>query len=259
MSELVLCSYEKGVSVITINNAANYNAADEALFQALYERVNACINDENTRVIIITGAGKAFCAGGDLRRIYEADEPAEAVMEKMVDALCRVIRAIRGSGKPFIAAVNGVAAGAGLSIAMACDIRVASDQAKFRQAYTTSGLTPDGGWTLFVPALAGPARAMEMTLLDPVLDAEKAHVWGLVNQLCAPERLMETAREWAQKIAAGSATALAAAKKMINENVYKGLEQALQAEKEEMVAAAAGYDGKEGIKAFIEKRPPSFG
>ncbi len=170
----------------------------------------------------------------------------------------RVIIDIRRLEKPVIAAVNGAAGGAGYSLAVACDLRIASRTAKFRQAYTASGLVPDGGWFLFTPLLVGSGKTNELLFLDPTIDADQALAIGLINKVVEPDELDETAFAWAGKIAAGPSTAYAIAKNLLNESLFLLLERQLELERQGIIKAAGTKDYLEGLNAFFEKRTPSF-
>ncbi len=258
MSQLVLHTEEDKIAILTLNKPNSFNALDMEITEEFLEKLDSCIASSTIRAIIITGAGKAFCAGGDLLKVCEAAVPPSEILGQMVRYLNLAIMDIKRSDKPIIAAINGVAAGAGLSLALACDLRVASSKAKFRQAYTSAGLTPDGGWTVFAPAQLGLGRAMELVLLDQAIDAETALSWGAINKICPEDQVMNTALEWAKHITSGPAYAFAQAKKLLNRTALPNLESFLEDERYSMIAASASEDGLEGINAFVEKRRPVF-
>jgi 2-(1,2-epoxy-1,2-dihydrophenyl)acetyl-CoA isomerase len=264
--EKIVFSHEDHVAIISMNRSESYNALDMEFAAKFADALDRCATDPGIRAIVVTGNGKAFCAGGDLRDValgsdeYASHEPKAAAerMRELATGLNRLILGIRRSDKPVIAAINGVAAGAGFSIAMACDLRIAAESAKFKQAYTSGGMTPDGGWTLFVPMQVGYARTMELLLLDEGISAQKALALGIVNEICPGEELLSRALEWGHKIASGSAHAFAASKKLIGKTCFPDLEAALDRECRSITEAVLGTDGQEGIASFLEKRPPNF-
>ncbi|KKM08648.1 hypothetical protein SY88_22715 [Clostridiales bacterium PH28_bin88] len=255
----VLKTLEGGVAVLTLNRPETFNALDMAMGRELVDALEQCGEDRETKVVIVTGAGKAFCSGGDLKMMRDVlpDQPV-VVLRQLTKLLHRAVTDIRLMHKPVIAAVNGSAGGAGFSLAMACDLRVMSEKAKLRQAYTSNGLVPDGGWTAFVPVYAGLGRAFELALLDPVLDASTALEWGLVNLVVPEEQVMPVARQWAERLSTGALFALGQVKSLLNGAVLPSLETLLERERQGMIAAGLTGDAMEGITAFTEKRPPRF-
>ena len=258
MEPLVKNELRGCVQVLTLNDPASFNAMDPNLSAALLEAVEDAAANPRSRVVIITGAGKAFCAGGNLKAVLASEKGISPTLCGMVEVLNRMTLILRRSGKIFIAAVNGVAAGAGMSLAMACDLRIASERARFRQAYSSSGLTPDAGWTVFAEELLGPHKAMELVLRDPLLSAAEALDLGLVNEVCPPEELEARAIAVAEEIAAKPAFAIGLAKAQINRNQLEVLEQRLQQELDMMAQASSHPDAAEGLSAFAEKRTPTF-
>lgn len=186
-----------------------------------------------------------------------AADPGEP-FRQLTKRLNRIISDIRQLDKPVVAAINGAVGGAGLSVAAACDLRIASSTAKFRQAYTNAGLVPDGGFTLLVPLLIGYGRASELIFLDPVFDAARALEMGLVNQVTEPGELQEAAGRVAGKLAAGATRSFALAKKLLNSSLLTLLDRQLELERQSLIQAAGTGDYREGLAAFFEKRPPRF-
>ncbi|MEW6663556.1 MAG: enoyl-CoA hydratase/isomerase family protein [Bacillota bacterium] len=259
MRTCVTVEKKEGICILKLNRPDSFNALNQVLIEELLAEVEGCARSSDTRVIVVTGTGKGFCAGGDLRHISEAlPVPPSETLGRMTRFLHLLISDLRWMRQPVIAAINGTVAGAGLSLALACDLRVASDTAKFRQAYTSSGLVPDGGWTAFVPAVLGLGRAMQMALLDPVIDAQTALSWGLVHDICPQEEVMPKAVEWAQRLAEGSAVALGEAKMLLNRTALPILERVLEDERRAMMSVASSEEAREGINAFLEKRRPVF-
>ncbi len=250
-----------GVATITLNRPDVLNALDRALGVALVGAVAACAEDRSVRAVILTGAGRGFCAGGDIKAAWEyhqAGNPLHHYFRDVIVYLHRAILDMRRMPKPIIAAINGSAGGAGISLAGACDLRIAAEGAKFRQAYTALGLTPDGGWTALVAPLIGAAKAMELLLLDPKFDAAQAAAMGLVHEVVPDDAVMARARSVAARLANGPTTAYAGAKALINAALYPDLAAQLERERTHIIAQARTADFAEGACAFVEKRLPHF-
>ncbi|MFZ5646894.1 MAG: enoyl-CoA hydratase/isomerase family protein [Bacillota bacterium] len=257
--ETVDFKLQGSVATVTMNRPDHYNALNLKMGDDLCEALETCIKRQDVRAVVLTGSGKAFCSGGDLRAAREqaSSEPSEPYRQ-LTKRLNRIIISIRHMEKPVIAAVNGAAGGAGFSIAVACDLRIASSGAKFRQAYTSVGLVPDGGWTLFVPLLAGFGQASELVLLDPVIDAAKALKMGLVNEVVEPEGLEKAAQQTAVKLASGPTRSFAIAKSLLNSSLLNMLERQLELERDGIIKAAGTADYLEGLESFFGKRMPGF-
>jgi len=195
---------QEGIATITLNRPDVLNAFNEQMFRELQDVLRAVERDEAVRVVIVTGAGRGFCAGQDLaemRARYERPEEAMSIGEHLRSRYNPLILRIRNTEKPFIAAINGVAAGAGCSLALACDLRVMAETASFVfNAFAKIALIPDSGSTWFLPHLAGYARAFEAATLIDRLDASRALAWGLVNAVVPPDQVMPTAQEWAARL-----------------------------------------------------------
>lgn len=251
---------EKAGSILTVtlNRPKSFNALNNELSDELLTAITNASEDKSVRVVIITGSGKAFCAGGDLQYFMNCPSPKNEAFGKLLHGLNRIIMDIRNMPKPVIAAINGVASGAGFSIATACDLRIASADAKFKQAYTSIGLVPDGGWTITVARQIGMAKTSELLLLDPVLSAEEALTLGLLNKVVPSSELLEQANELARQASAKSITAFASAKALINQSLGFGLAEQLEAERKGVMNASETSDYVEGISAFMEKRKPKF-
>ncbi|NPV93022.1 MAG: enoyl-CoA hydratase/isomerase family protein [Firmicutes bacterium] len=246
------------VAVITLNRPAQLNALNLQLGDDLVASLEESRKNKKVRSVILKGAGKAFCSGGDLvmgKELIDIDPPDP--YRQLTKRLNRIIIEIRQLEKPVIAAINGAAGGAGFSIAMACDLKIAANVAKFKQAYTSIGLVPDGGWTLFVPLLTGFGNTNELLFLDPVIDAEKALAMGLINKVVEPDKLDSAALEWAERLAAGPYS-FAIAKKLLNESLLTVLERQIELERQGVVKSAETSDYQEGLRAFFEKRSPVF-
>lgn len=255
--ETILSETSDGVRTITLNRPDDLNAVDDRVTKELQAELKAAAKDKATRCLVLTGAGRAFCAGQDLKAVMSR-EAAFDFTEALRRRYNPVILALRSLEIPVIAAVNGVAAGAGWSMALACDLRIASSKAKFVGAFSKIGLVPDSGMTWTLPRLVGTAKALEITWFGEARSAEEALGLGLVNKVVEPDQLAESTRQWATALAKGPTRALGLIKRAIYSGMGRGLEE--QLEYEAMVQGIAGEtkDYAEGVKAFIEKRPPEF-
>jgi 2-(1,2-epoxy-1,2-dihydrophenyl)acetyl-CoA isomerase len=223
---------------------------------ALREALGSIDRDRAVRAVILTGAGRAFCAGQDLA---ERESPDAAPLDVEVrERFNPIIRAIRSMGQPVIAAVNGVAAGAGASLTFACDLRIAAEEARFVLAFGRIGLIPDSGATWFLPRLVGPAKAAELALVGEPLDAAEALRLGLVSNVVPGDRLLDEARAMASRLAEGAPLALALTKEALQRSSTIDLDEALEGEAKLQGIAGASADHVEGLAAFKEKRPPRF-
>jgi len=257
----VLTSVEDGVATLTLNRPEVFNALDLSTTAALVQAIQVCMDDGGIHAVILTGTGHGFCAGGDMKAAWEyiqAGNDPRHFLRDLTVLLHRAITDLRLIEKPVIAAINGAASGAGMSFAAACDLRLAAEGAKFKQAFTSIGLVPDSGWTTLVPQIIGPAKAVELLLLDPVLDAAQALALGLVHEVVPDDRLAERAREVATRLAQGPTTAFGGAKALVNAAIFPMLEAQLERERQRIIAQAGTADFLEGLSAFVEKREPHF-
>jgi 2-(1,2-epoxy-1,2-dihydrophenyl)acetyl-CoA isomerase len=244
------------VATLTLDRPSALNALTVPVKVALRESLEALARDRSVRAVILTGAGRAFCAGQDLA---ERDEPDAAPLEVEVrERYNPIIRAIRSMGQPVIAAVNGVAAGAGASIAFACDIRIAAEEARFVLAFGRIGLVPDSGATWFLPRLVGPSKAAELALIGDPVDATEALRLGLVSRVVPGDQLLTEAHGLAEWLADGAPLALALTKEALQRSETIPLDEALDGEAKLQGIAGASSDHAEGLAAFREKRPPRF-
>ncbi len=246
-----------GVGTITLDRPDALNSLDAALKGELLAVLREADRDPAVRAVILTGAGRAFCAGQDLRERQAADPtPLDVEVRERFNP---IVLAIYRLSRPVIAAVNGVAAGAGASLAFACDFRIAAESASFVLAFARIGLAPDSGASWFLPRLVGAAHAAEMLLLPDPMPAVEALRIGLVSQVVKDEALMDHARTLGAKLVAGSPTALALTKRALQRSQEVGLAEALDHEASLQGIAGRGPDHAEGIAAFVAKRPPRFG
>jgi 2-(1,2-epoxy-1,2-dihydrophenyl)acetyl-CoA isomerase len=248
----------EGIATITLNRPDVLNAFNEQMFRELQDVLRAVERDEAVRVVIVTGAGRGFCAGQDLaemRARYERPEEAMSIGEHLRSRYNPLILRIRNTEKPFIAAINGVAAGAGCSLALACDLRVMAETASFVfNAFAKIALIPDSGSTWFLPHLAGYARAFEAATLIDRLDASRALAWGLVNAVVPPDQVMPTAQEWAARLRELPARAVGFLKRALNRALTFTLEQSLDYEAHLQEVAARTPEHRERVEAFFRRR-----
>lgn len=247
---------DAGVATITLNRPDALNALTVPMKQALLAAFRQVQRDPTVRAVILTGAGRAFCAGQDLRERLQPD--AAPLGEEVRERYNPIVRAMRALPKPIVAAVNGVAAGAGASLAMACDIRIASEAASFALAFGRVGLVPDSGATWLLPRLVGATRAAELALLGDSVAAAEAASLGLVGRVVPAEELATEARSVAARLAAGAPRAMALTKRALNAAWSHDLDAALDYEAHLQDLAGRTKDHAEGMAAFLEKRPPRF-
>ena len=246
-----------GVATITLDRPDALNSLEATLKRELLVALREAARDRTVRVVILTGAGRAFCAGQDLKeRLAPDPTPLDVEVRERYNP---IILAMRGLPKPIIAAVNGVAAGAGASLAFAADLRIAAEGASFVLAFGRLGLVPDSGASWFLPRLVGTAHAAELLYLSDPMPAEEALRIGLVSQVVPGDALLDHARTLATKLAQGSPTALALTKRAIARSLEVGLVEALDHEASLQGVAGRTTDHAEGIAAFVEKRAPRFG
>lgn len=247
------------ITTITLNRPDRLNAFIGHMRRDLAEALEHAGSDRGTRVVIITGAGRAFCAGGDIAFMAELMQRRDAEeFSRILGAGRRVILAIREMTKPVIAAINGPASGAGFNLALACDLRIAANTATFSQSFAKVGLHPDWGGTYFLPRLVTPNKACEMFFLGESIDAAEAARLGIVNQVVAPEELESATIQLAQQLRAAPPIALAAAKHAVYMSQAAELDEMLRYEAEAQLRCFDSDDGHEGVHAFLEKREPKF-
>jgi 2-(1,2-epoxy-1,2-dihydrophenyl)acetyl-CoA isomerase len=254
--QTLLSETQDGIALIRMNHPKKMNALGAELRKDLLACLEALDRDEGVRVLVLTGSGKSFCAGGDIQELKDKRTVSQA--RAYVRQVSRIISAIRNLEKPVIGAVNGAAVGAGFSLAMACDLIVASEKAFFSMAFVKIGLVPDLGTTYFAPRLFGSPKAKEMAFLGQTLSAQDLYNLGFINALVDPEALEPKALDLARQIAAGPPLALGLTKKMMNQSWDLNLETALEVEAQSQAACMQSEDFHEGVGAFYEKRPPRF-
>jgi len=258
MNAPLLNEQHENILVITLNRPEVYNSLNLDLMKSLGETLAAAAADLAIQSVLITGKGKAFCAGGDLKWISQQTDAAGSVLYSLAPQFHLSITEIRRMGKPVVAAINGIAAGGGFSLALACDFRVMARSATLRQAYTSSGLSIDGGGSFALPRLVGLARAMEIMAFDEPIPSAQALEWGLVTKVVPDDEVLSTALTMLTSLTKTSLHSFAWSKKLMIDAFHNALETQLELERQGISACAAHPDGQEGIQAFVQKRKPSF-
>ncbi|CAI8254069.1 MAG: 1,2-epoxyphenylacetyl-CoA isomerase [Flavobacteriaceae bacterium] len=253
----IITNINNGVATLTLNRPEVFNSFNREMALLLQKQLDAFGENPEIRAIVITGSGKAFCAGQDLKEVTtpELHPGFKKILEEHYNPIIERIRAIN---KPIIAAVNGVAAGAGANIALACDIVVASEKASFIQAFSKIGLVPDSGGSFYLPRLIGFQRASALMLLGDKVTAQQALELGMVYKVFEPETFQQQALDLAQEMAQMPTKALGLTKQLLNASFNNTLDQQLTLESTLQIQAANSNDYKEGVTAFVEKRKPNF-
>ncbi|MBW7981957.1 2-(1,2-epoxy-1,2-dihydrophenyl)acetyl-CoA isomerase PaaG [Enterobacillus tribolii] len=256
---MILTHVEAGVLTLTLNRPDRLNSFNDEMHRQLAEALKIAERDDSVRCLLITGAGRGFCAGQDLNdRNVSVDQETPDLGLSVERFYNPLIRRITSLPKPVICAVNGVAAGAGAALAFACDIVIASSSASFIQSFCRLGLVPDSGGSWFLPRLAGRARAMGMALLGDKVSAEQALAWGLIWQVVEPEQLADKTQTLAQHLATQPTYGLGLIKKAINASATNTLDQQLDLERDLQRLGGRSDDYREGVSAFFAKRQPEF-
>jgi 2-(1,2-epoxy-1,2-dihydrophenyl)acetyl-CoA isomerase len=258
MTDVILAQRYETILEIDLNRPEVYNALNLDLMVALSDELANAATDDSIKGVMITGKGKAFCSGGDLKWISQQAAEAGPTLHRLAPQFHMAITEIRKMGKPVVAAINGIAAGGGFSLALACDFRVMAESAILRQAYTSSGLSIDGGGTFALPRLVGLARAMEIAAFDQPISAAKALEWGLVMRVVADNSVVDEALSMLQGLAKSALHSFAWSKRLLTESLNNTLETQLELERQGISDCAQHPNGQEGLKAFLEKRKPVF-
>ena len=253
----ILLKIENKIAFITLNRPEVFNSFNREMALLLQKTLDDCANDSNVRAIVITGSGKAFCAGQDLKEVTDPDlNPGfRKILEEHYNP---IITKIRNIEKPIIAAVNGVAAGAGANIALACDIVVAAEGASFIQAFSKIGLVPDSAGTFFLPRLIGFQKASALMMLGDKITAAEAVQMGMIYKLYSLGIFEEEVNDLAMTLANMPTKALGLTKRLLNQSLTNNLEKQLALESDLQIEASSSNDYNEGVKAFVEKRQPEF-
>ncbi len=256
--ETLIYEVADNVATITFNTPQAANAIGPTGARELRAVAEAADDDANVRALVLTGAGRMFCAGGDLGSFAAAGTGARRLMMEMTGDLHIGLSRLARSSAPVVGAINGTAAGAGLSLVMACDLAIAAESAVFTMAYTRAGLSPDGSSTYFMPRKIGDRRTRELMLTNRVLSSAEALQWGIVNEVVANDRVVTRADELARQFAKGPTAAFGAVKALLNGTFEQTLESQMELEARAIAGLVNSADGQEGIHAFLEKRKPEF-
>ena len=258
MSESILTQQHGEILEIAINRPEVFNALNLEGMVMLSDALASAATDDSINGIMITGKGKAFCSGGDLKWISQQTEDAGSTLHRLAPQFHMAIIEIRRMGKPVVAAINGIAAGGGFSLALACDFRVMAESAVLRQAYTSSGLSIDGGGTFALPRLVGLARALEIAAFDQPISSTKALEWGLITKVVPDDKVVDETMSTLQGLARSALHSFAWSKRLLTESFNNTLETQLELERQGISDCARHPNGQVGIKAFVEKRKPVF-
>ncbi len=256
-NQTILYETENGVATLTLNRPERLNAFTDQMMQETVSALKQAAKDEAIRAILMTGAGRGFCAGQDLES-FQGPLPDERFYKHLIEYYQPMIALLRSVEKPIIAAVNGIAAGAGVSLALACDLRVMAKNASFLQAFSNIGLVPDSGSTWFLVRQIGYSRAFELAIEGERIPAQRCLELGLVNRVVEAEDLMSEARAWAEKLAQRATLAIGLTKRAMNRAMSSTLLEAIEYEAHLQQIASESQDFAEGVQAFMEKRPPVF-
>jgi 2-(1,2-epoxy-1,2-dihydrophenyl)acetyl-CoA isomerase len=257
MDEPIKIDITEGIAKVCLNRPNAFNAFNLEMVSFLSDKLTEIARDRTVTGVVIFGEGKAFCAGGDLKWVSSFAEYSHA-FHGLAARYHQAILEIRRMPKPVVAAVHGIAAGGGFSLALACDFRVLEESAVLRQAYTSNGLSIDGGGTFTLPRLVGMAKALEIAVFDRPISAEQALSWGLVTEVVEDGQALSKACKLVQEIKEGSLSSFAASKGLINDSFDTSIEAQLEKEREALTLCAEHPNGREGINAFLEKRKPVY-
>ena len=252
--------YEKDgpIRIITLNRPEAANALNEELSKEFYEVISDCSTDNSVRSVVLTGKGKMFCGGGDLKFLLSKKNEVKKILLNMTNYLHGAIARMAKMNAPVVVAVNGTAGGGGLSLAISGDIVISSESAKYTLAYTKAGLSPDASSTFYLPRLIGMRRARELMLTNRMLSAKEAYEIGMIDKVVSDDSLMEVAIKQAQDFASGATQAYGSVKKLLNMSFSNGLETQMDHEGIMISENGSSNDGREGMLAFSEKRKPEF-
>lgn len=258
MTYPVLFERDGELAILTLNRPEAGNTVNMALAQALEQAVDAALGDADVRCIVLTGAGKLFCGGGDIGAFAAAGGDAGAFLFDLAEALHKSVKKLAQGGKPLVTLVNGPAAGAGLSLAIAGDVALAAPSAHFTAAYGSVGLTPDGGMSWLLPRLVGLRRAQEIILTNRRIGADEAAAIGLVTRVVAEGALMDEGLAVARALARGPLAAIGGARGLLSQSGQNDFSTQLDSEARRIAEAGNTAEAREGIAAFLERRKPDF-
>ncbi|OPX41787.1 MAG: enoyl-CoA hydratase [Desulfobacteraceae bacterium 4484_190.3] len=258
MSDTIKVKIDSGLAVITLARPKAFNSFDLEMIGTLAGNLVRMAPDPGVKGIALTGEGKAFCAGGDLRWLAGYDGDPDAAFHELAARYHQAILEIKRMEKPVVAAINGLAAGGGFSLALACDFRIMEESAVLKQGYTSNGLSIDGGGTYSLPRLVGSARALEIAAFDRVISAEQALSWGLVTEVVSDGESLARSLAFLEDLGKMPLSSFAASKKLIADSFDTPLEVTLERERHALSRCAVHPNGREGVAAFLEKRKPLF-
>ena len=247
-----------GLATITLSRPDAANAMNPTMARELNQVSILCEEDRTLRAVLINAEGKLFCAGGDISEFVAAGDKVGGLIRQMASDLHLGISRLTRLRAPVIASIQGTAAGAGFSLAIAADVSIAAEQAKFTMAYTNAGLSPDGSATYFLPRRIGDRRARELMLTNRILTAQEAAEWGVINQAVPAETLDQTVQQLVTQFRQGPTLAYGRVKALLNDSFNQGLETQMELETKGIADTAMTEDGQEGLKAFLEKRQPTY-
>jgi 2-(1,2-epoxy-1,2-dihydrophenyl)acetyl-CoA isomerase len=255
----ILVDIDRDVATVRLNRPNKYNALNKELLEELHETMTRLSFDDAIRAVVLTGEGRAFCSGGDLKVIQEndPDQPGRGFW-RLAGRFHEAIKEIRSMAKPTIAAINGPAAGGGFSLALACDLRIMADNAFLKIGYIENGLSIDGGGSFTLPRLVGLGRAIEIAFLDEKIGAERAVELGLATRITPADQLSKAVAELADRLAEMPTGALGRAKRLMSASFEHPLELQLELERTAISEAGNSEEGREGMSAFLEKRRPKY-
>ena len=256
--EKITYGLSDGIATVTLNRPEVFNALDAQLARELHDAIIESSEDEAVRVVVLTGTGRAFCAGGDVKGFCDTIDTIGAHVKRLTTEIHGAVSRMIRMPKPVISAVNGVAAGGGMSLALAGDLILATESARFTMAYTQIGASPDGSSTFTLPRLVGVKRALELTLLNPVLSAQEAKEWGIVNRVYPDDAFQAEVQNIATQLAQGPTLAYSRTKALLYSSTSETLETQMEYEALNIAASGKTADFREGVFAFAEKRQPSF-
>jgi 2-(1,2-epoxy-1,2-dihydrophenyl)acetyl-CoA isomerase len=259
--ETVIYELRDNVAVITMNRPEALNALSQKLVSELPQAIKKAVEEDGARAVLLTGNGRAFCAGGDLREMQEIAQregKIEAFFEEPLKMLHECILLIRETPIPFIAAVNGVCAGAGTNFALACDIVFAADTATFNEGFVKIGLTPDCGGSFFLPRSIGEKLAAEIFMTGESITAQRAEKMGMINRIIGLDHLMSESFAFAERLALAPTAAIGRIKALLNSSLSNSLKEQLEMEHKAQIESGKSDDFKQGVMGFFEKRPPQF-
>ena len=258
MSEPIGMTQDDGIAKLILNRPSVFNAFDNDMVEHFARHVVMLAVDDNVRAVVISGEGKGFCVGGDIKWVSEFPLGPSVAFHKLAASFHQAMLEIRRMPKPVIAAINGIAAGGGFSLALGCDFRVMARSATLRQAYTSNGLCIDGGGTFTLPRIVGLARALEIAGFDAPISSEKALAWGLVTRVVDDGLALQEAVNMAHELSNSSLNSFGWSKQLLTDSFNSAFESHIERERLGLCSCAEHPDGKEGLQAFADKRKPVF-